>query len=80
MPLPVFCLPVRVRPGQLIAYIQQQPERFQRHAAVQCGGDSAGLVHVVRRENAGLAAQRRDQDRIALEIDHVQQLRSAALP
>ena len=49
---------------------------FRRHAAVQRGCDPAALVHVVRRKNAGFAAQRCNQDRIALEIDDIEFLRS----
>ena len=73
--------------GQLIAHVQQQLDRFRLHAAVQRGRDPTGFVHVVRRKNAGLAAQGCNQNRIALEIDDVELLRScksqlvrAALP
>ena len=54
----------------------QQPELIVRRAAVQRHGEPAVLVHMVGRENPRLTPQRTDEDRITLEVHHVDHLRT----
>lgn len=60
-------------PGGLIAHVQQHLDLSVRCAAVQRGGQPALLVHVVGRQDARRTAQGGDQNRVTLEVHHVQQ-------